>query len=375
MRIDYVSGSRADFGLMRETLLTLDAEADIDLGLLLTGQALVRKYGDMDAEAEQSGLKVRHRIPAPLSGADTDEMSRAFAEEARGFSEFWSRSRPDLVMVLGDRAEMLAATIIAYHLQIPTAHIHGGELSGTLDEGFRHAISKLASFHFVATEDAAERLVRMGEASERITIVGAPGLVEVARVGPLPRDRFCERIGLPVGSSLALFLYHPVVDTGSDSLREARSILGALLKDGYAILAMRPNSDAGASSIDCALDEIQDLEQVAVVNHLERTEFLEAIATVDLMIGNSSSGIIESASLGTPCVNLGDRQSGRLRNENIIDCATFTDGAIHEAITEARKMSGPFVNRFGDGRADSKILAAIRSLDLEPGAAAKRNSY
>lgn len=375
MRIHYVSGSRADFGLMRRCLFRLHASGRHELGLVLTGQHMSAAHGDTAAEVRQSGLPVCHEVPVALHGTDGAEMARAMAHELAGLTTFWQTEPPDLIIVLGDRGEMVAAALAAVHLGLFVAHVHGGERSGTLDESFRHVISKLAHYHFPATEEAAARLHRMGEDPDAITVIGAPGLVGLTEgVAPDP-GWLGVHFGLSDSAPAALAILHPVVQEAGAASTQIRCLVETLIGEGCQVLVFRPNSDAGGQAIDRYLDRIDGRHGVRIVPHVDRGTYLRALASCDLMIGNSSSGIIESASFGVPCVNLGSRQDDRLRNDNTVECPSFEPEAIRAAIRAARSLSGPFVNRYGDGDADLRLLAAIDAVDLNPERLKKRNSY
>lgn len=376
MHIHYVSGSRADFGLMERTLKGLAATPGVQLSVVVTGQHLLADYGLTVNDIRASGLSIEAKVPVSLSGADGLEMGRALATELLGFLDIWSKGRPDLVMVLGDRGEMLAAALAAIHLGIHVAHLHGGELSGTLDESFRHAISKLAHFHFVATEDSAERLRRMGENTDHIWVVGAPGLVGLADEITADRDGFALRFGLDLTCAhRVLVVFHPVVQEAAAAAAQLDSLLDALLDEDCTALVLRPNSDAGGAAINARLDATANDGRICVIDHLERDTYLKALAGADALVGNSSSGIVESASLGTPCLNLGSRQNGRLRNVNVVDCFTFTSQAIGAALQQALALRGPFRNFYGDGRTIDRLAAVLPSLPLHAQVLAKRNSY
>lgn len=359
---------------MRDSLVALAQNSGVRLRVILTGQALIRRYGDLETDISAAGLHIAHRVPVNLSGADGREMALACAEELRGLAEYWSSNRPDLALILGDRGEMLAAALAAFHLEIPVGHLHGGERSGTLDEGFRHAISKLATYHFVATDDARTRLIRMGEQPASIWVVGAPGLVEIVRMAS-PEPRWLrDRFGFHQGGRCAVLLFHPVVHERNEAYRQTRELLDAVIQCDLRVLILRPNSDAGGAEIDRCLDEIGPSRKIALCHHLARPDYLAAVASADLLIGNSSSGIIESASLGTACVNVGSRQNKRLRNTNVIDCPHLQATPIMEAIASALLLQPPFHNLYGDGQTDRRLLEILRSLQIGR-AFAKVNSY
>ena len=379
MKIHYVTGSRADFGLMRRVLQYLDAQEGLDVACIVTGQHLLKKYGNSRDDIVTSGLRIACDIPVALSGLDGAQMGRALATELLGFIDFWQQDQPDLVMVLGDRGEMLAATLAAIHLGVHVAHIHGGELSGTLDESFRHAISKLAHFHFPANGDAAERLRRMGEHPDHIWTTGAPGLVGVAE-GILYDPNWLEkRFDLKVTGAPVLMGFHPVVQQAAQAAEQTAQILQLLMEQDCHGLIMRPNSDAGAELIDQELDRFatspENGGRFRILAHLERSEYLNCLANCDLMIGNSSSGIIESASFDLVCLNLGDRQNGRLRNANVVDCPDIDLKQMRTAYLKALTLQPPFENAYGDGKTAERMADILPNLPLTQKTLSKVNAY
>lgn len=373
MNIDYVSGSRADFGLMRHCLCALAQIGAHRVEVVVTGQHTAPAYGDTVSEIAASGLSIAGTIPVQLSGAGGAEMALAMAEELAGMVALWQQRRPDLVLLLGDRGEMLAGALAAVHLGIHVGHIHGGERSGTLDESFRHAISKLAHFHFPTTPQSQERLVRMGEDPAAIHMIGAPGLVGLAQAAD--REWLLERFALPANRPVALTIFHPVVQEADRAGEQTRAVIDAVTNEGFAQIVLRPNSDAGGAQIDAVLDELAGSPEIRIVTHLPRDEYCRALASVDLLAGNSSSGIIESASFNLPCVNIGTRQNGRERNANTVDAPEVTAPAIAAAIRTARSLPRNFTNLYGDGRAHQHLAEAIRQIDLSPRMLAKQNHY
>lgn len=374
MRIDYLTGSRADFGLMLPSLRALDAAADFDCRIVATAQHLAPGYGNTIADIEVTGLEIAARIEVPLSGEDGREMALAMAAELRGLTEFWSADRPDAVMLLGDRGEMLAGALAAMHLAIPVIHVGGGERSGTLDESFRHAITKLAHVHLCSTALAADRIIRMGEWPEMVRTIGAPGLVGIGELAAAPfsyRDRF----GFPEDSKVALVIYHPVVQEAQQAGAQAQAVIEAVRAAGFCQVILRPNSDAGGKAISVMLDRYKGNVDIQVVDHLPRQDYLAAIREADILVGNSSSGIIESASLGTPCLNIGTRQNGRERNTNTVDCKTTRADDLAFGISQALQADTSATNIYGDGTADKLLIEALRSIEIGPRLLAKMNAY
>jgi GDP/UDP-N,N'-diacetylbacillosamine 2-epimerase (hydrolysing) len=370
----YISGTRADFGLMASTLQLIAAAPALELSLLVTGMHLDPRYGETVREIEQSGLIISGRVPVPLDSASGATMARAIGLELCGMVDAMERDRPDLVLLLGDRGEMLAGAIAALHLNIPVVHIHGGERSGTVDEPVRHAISRLAHYHFTATGGARERLVRMGEKPEHIFVTGAPGLDGIVAGNRPGRAELFQSMGFDAQRPLALVVFHPVVQQAADGPQQTQALMQALLEDcGYQALVLLPNADAGGEGIREIMLGYAGKDCRTLV-HLPREEYLSWLGAADLMVGNSSSGIIEAASLGTAVVNVGDRQSCRERSENVVDVSAHR-ASIAAGIARAEKMTGPFSNVYGDGQSGVRIVKLLANLDLDKTLLMKSNAY
>jgi GDP/UDP-N,N'-diacetylbacillosamine 2-epimerase (hydrolysing) len=374
-KICYVTGTRADFGLMRDTLIAVRDMPELELSIVATGMHLSEKYGNTLADIEAAGLPVSAVVEIDFGDATGATMARNLGHMLVGFVDALERLKPDLVLVLGDRGEMLAAALAAVHLNIPVAHIHGGERSGTVDEPIRHAISKLAHFHMVATIDARERLIRMGERAADVYVTGAPGLDGIAALVVCSRQELMLEAGLDSSRLVALMVYHPVLQEAQTAIAGAAAILDALQTRGIQIVALKPNSDAGSDGIRALLEARRHEPDLRVVTHFPRASFVSWMATADLMIGNSSAGIIEAASFGTPVVNIGSRQNLRERNANVID-APVDASAISVAVDQAL-ASGRFEvrNVYGDGQAVARIVSLLRNLSLDSSILAKSNAY
>ena len=292
-----------------------------------------------------------------------------------GMIDAFERLRPDLVLLLGDRGEMLAGAIAALHMNIPIAHVHGGERSGTIDESVRHAISKLSHFHFVSTEQSRERLVRMGELPGQVFVTGAPGLDGIVQDGSILRIDLLAEQRFDPEKPIAIFVFHPVVQEAADGGAVATMLLERLLQQGFQVLALRPNSDAGSAEVRAALDCHAAHPDVRVLTHLARNVFLSWLAAADVMVGNSSSGIIEAASFGLPVVNVGSRQNLRERNANVYDVESRPQ-AVDKVLARVRHQGRlPQHNVYGDGQAAGRIVELLRTLPLDPSILAKANAY
>lgn len=374
-RVAYVSGSRADFGLMARTLQLLHRSEAVEPGILVTGMHLSKKYGLTVADIEASGLPIRARVPTSVDESSGPAMASAVGEAIVGIAAELARWRPDLVLLLGDRGEMLAGAVAALHVGIPVAHACGGERTGTIDEPMRHAISKLSHYHFVATEGARERLVRMGEHGQRIFVTGAPGVDGLESFRPEARETLCQDFSIDPARPVCLMLFHPVVQEESMAGEHARRILEAVVTLGSQALVLMPNADAGGDAIRAAIQRYASHPDVRVATHLARGKFLSWMAQADAMVGNSSSGIVESASLGAWVVNVGSRQEGREQSGNVIDVPPEQE-VVRRAIADVlRRPRQRWRNVYGDGRAAERIAKFVSELPLERALLFKVNSY
>lgn len=374
-RICYITGTRADFGLMQATLEAIHADAGLSLGILATGMHLDPAYGLTIEEIRATGLPIIGEAPVSLTPATGATMARGIGVMLNGFVDHLERERPDLVLLLGDRGEMLAGALAAIHLNIPVAHIHGGERSGTVDEPIRHAVSKLSHLHLTTTVAARERLIRMGEREDRVFVCGAPGIDRLAETPRPSREAICADYGFDPAAPLALLAMHPVLQDAERAGDDAALLTERLLNAGLQVVAVMPNSDAGSDGIRAAMAAARDQRGLVIETHLPRDRFVACMAAADIFAGNSSSGIIEAGTFGTPVINVGSRQRLRERNANVIDI-DCTLQAIDEAITTAL-AHGRFapVNIYGDGRAAERIVAVLRDTPLDAELMRKINVY
>lgn len=374
-RILYLSGTRADFGLMEATLRRIHATPGLQLQLAVTGTHLSPQHGHTVDEIRASGLPVALELPVDVLTRTGASMARAIADVARGLAAFLDGERPDALLLLGDRGEMLAGAVAALHVGVPVFHLHGGERSGTVDEPVRHAISKLASYHLVATQGARERLLRMGEDADRIHVTGAPGLDGLEQLAAASREDCLAALGLPAGSDFVLALFHPVVQQAAQAPQQTRALLQALRSLGLPVLWLDPNADAGSRGVLDALAGEALPPGSRRLQHLARAQFCAAMRHCAVMVGNSSSGIIEAASFGTPVVNVGSRQHMREHGANVVDVDTHAD-AIAAAL-QAQRNHGrwPCENPWGDGQAGARIARLLATLPLDGALLEKTNSY
>lgn len=332
-------------------------------------------YGHTVKEIEADQFKICGFIPVDVEHTTHASMAKSIGHEIIGMTEIFEHERPDMILLLGDRGEMLAAAISAVHLNIPVVHIHGGERSGTVDEMVRHSISKLSHYHFVATEASRERLIRMGENESSVMVTGAPGLDELYKYKVSSNDDFYHRYALELNKKSALLIFHPVVQEYYDLKSQFQNVIKAALDNDLQLLCLEPNSDAGGQLIREVLSGYDTHNDVRIIKHLPRAEFIDCLANVDLMLGNSSSGIIEAASFNLIVVNVGSRQNLRECSDNVIHTETDFDSVnsgIQDALTRTEKN---YKNIYGDGKASMRCYQLLKTISLEPQILNKSNAY
>jgi GDP/UDP-N,N'-diacetylbacillosamine 2-epimerase (hydrolysing) len=374
-KVVYLTGTRADYGLMRRSLKRIAQRPDLSLQLIVTGMHLLLDHGHTVDEIEADGFSIAARLPTELGGNSGAFMAKAVGTTTIGVTEALVDIKPDIMLLLGDRGEMLAGAIAALHLNVPIAHIHGGERSGTVDEPVRHAISKLSHFHFVATKAAERRLIAMGEAPSSVYVVGAPGLDGLDNDATIPSKECRTQFGFNQSQPIALLVFHPVVQQAAAGADHVRAILSALQIKGVQCVAVQPNSDAGSDSVRMVLSCESASPSTQIVTHLHRHRFVSWMRAADFMIGNSSAGIIEAASFGTPVINVGNRQNLRERNANVIDVAPNVEMIVAAIDAAMRVGRYPGVNIYGDGNAAQRIADLLATIDISPAILEKCCAY
>jgi len=359
LKLGVVTTSRADYGIYQAVLQAL--EGHVDLRLFAGGSHLVERFGNT---LEDIRYPIAEKVDMLLASDGPASMARGLGLGVLGFTTALERSPVDLLLVLGDRFEMLAAGLAALPLGVPLAHLHGGEATfGALDDSFRHALTKLSHLHFAATDQYAARIRQLGEEPWRVHVSGAPGLDGLLAAPLLALDEFESRFGANLHEPTLLATYHPAT-LGEDDLD---ALLVALEERPEQILWTAPNADAGGQGVRRRLEEhVQRRPRTQLVASLGLRAYATALRHCRAMVGNSSSGLIEAPSFELPVVNLGRRQEGRIRAENVIDCSSEQiREALQRALSPAfREGLRGLVNPYGDGRAAERIRAVL--LDVEP---------
>lgn len=364
-KICVLSSTRADYGIFYPILREIKKHDDLMLQLVLTGTHLDSRFGSTMNEVVQDRFEIAGKFPILDSDDSGFGAAQALAKSASGFADQLKRLQPHWVLVLGDRSEILGATCSANLMDVPVAHISGGEVTeGAKDESFRHGISKLSHLHFAAAEAYRQRLIRMGENPERVFNVGSIGAENAQSVAPLSKPELESKFKIKFGNRTALITFHPVTNNVQESQTGLQNLLAALKvqKDLQMIFTMA-NADAEGNRFNQLIGEFvaKNRDRATLVPSLGREGYLSAVHHCDVIVGNSSSGIIEVPVLGKPTVNIGSRQAGRLRAPSVID--TGIDGisdAIKLALSfEFQKLASKKVSPYLGGHSPSKRIVEI----------------
>jgi UDP-hydrolysing UDP-N-acetyl-D-glucosamine 2-epimerase len=376
--IGIVTVARSDWGHLLPLLHEIRASSDLDLALYVTGSHLMPRFGRTVTFIEDAGWKIDELVEMQLDSDAPEAIARAIGVGIAGFAEALSRTRPGVLVVLGDRFEMLSAAVAALPLMLPVAHVHGGEVTeAVIDEQIRHAITKLAHVHFPAAEPYARRLRQMGEEPWRIHVCGAPGLDRFGAMTFLSRDELAARLGIPLGRPTLLVTFHPVTLTPGETESHVTELLAALESVDADIVMTSPGLEVDSLGIVERLSAfVGRRSRARFVSSLGDEVYGSLLREVDAMVGNSSSGLIEAPSFELPVVNIGDRQRGRLRAANVIDVghgrAEIAAGIARALDPGFRRRLAGLPNPYGDGRAAPRIARVLRELDLGPRLIRKR---
>jgi GDP/UDP-N,N'-diacetylbacillosamine 2-epimerase (hydrolysing) len=383
-KIGIFTGSRAEYGLLYPIVKALHADNDFEPSLYVSGAHLDARYGNTLEEIRRDGLPIGIQLPLGELGQDMAVESGLLMQQmGRYFSS--PENRPDCVLVLGDRYETMAVAMAAFLNNIPLGHIHGGDVvrGGMLDDPIRHALTKLAHLHFPATQASADRILAMGEEPWRVTVAGSPALDNIRMIQKLEKTFFIETYRLDTNKPWILFTQHPITTEPHLAGEQARQTLSALasLGETVQILATYPNHDAGSQAI---IEQIESFSarfsQFRVVKSLGRVQYLNFLRYAAVVVGNSSSGLLETAHFQVPCLNVGTRQEGRERGGNVLDVAQ-DEGAIRASLRSI--LSDPALRErlrqaphpFGDGACAQRILEVLRNTAFDQRLLQKQLTY
>ena len=375
--IAVITTSRADYGHLYWPLRDLSNHESVDLRIIALGPHLSPEFGNTIQEIEKDGFQIASRVECLLS-SDTDVgMAKTIGVATLGLADLLGQMRPDLLLLIADRYEMLAPASVALALRIPIAHIEGGEVSeGAIDDAVRNALTKMSHIHFTSTFAARERVIAMGEEDWRVHRSGAPSLDHLRRRTLLTREEVEHKLQLDLRQPTMLVVYHPVT-IDRDTLQEADALFEALANLPDQLLFCYPNADAGSRAlIERTKSFLVDQTRGKIFTNLDAVTYWSLLRHVDMLVGNSSSGIMETASFSLPTINVGLRQQGRERARNVLDA---DPAAILEAVTNARtsefrRSLHGMTNPYGDGFASDMIVKVLTTVPLSRELLMKRHS-
>lgn len=369
--IGIVTVARSDYGISLPLLRRIQADPELRLHLIVAGMHLSPEFGLTSRAIEGDGFAIGDRVEMLLSSDSPEGIAKSMGLGTLGFAQAYARCRPDLLLVLGDRFEMHAAALAALPFKIPVAHIHGGELTeGAMDDALRHCITKLSHLHFVATDAYGQRVIQMGEEPWRVIVSGAPSLDNLRSMKLLDRQELEVRFGVRLNGSPLLVTFHPVTLEYEHTEWHVTELLEALRTVELPIVFTLPNADTHGRIIIRMIDGfVREHPRAQLVENFGPQGYFSLMACAAAMVGNSSSGIVEAPSLGLPVVNVGTRQQGRLKADNVIDV-----GYRREEIARglARALDPAFraalrgvPNPYGDGHAAEVIVNRLKETSLD----------
>lgn len=361
IKIAVISATRAEYGILKPLIKKLNDDSKVELQFLVTGTHLSEKYGNTQTEIEKDGFAIFKKFPIITRGNTSVDISVIMSNAIQLFARYFYTEKPKCVVILGDRTEMLGICAAAMIVGIPIVHLHGGELTeGAVDDCVRHAITKMAYLHFASTEVYRRRIIQMGESPERVFNVGALGVENVLNVPLLEKNDIYKNIGIPINKKYALVTFHPVTMEKDSGKEQVKNLISAMSeKKDFFFLITKANADVGGDIINLMFEEYtRQSTNTKLVASLGMLRYLSALKHATFVLGNSSSGIIEAPSLGTPTINIGERQKGRLMANSVINCSP-TKNDIVKAIEIAEKMEHIPSFLYGDGRASDKIAEII----------------
>lgn len=366
-----VTVARSDYGILRPVLRRLSSSAALRLRVVAGGSHLLRSAGHTIDEVAHDGFEIAERVEMLLASDGPEAISASIGVGVLGFARAYERMRPDVLLLIGDRFEMLAAAVASLPFTIPIAHIHGGELStGAIDDQIRHAITKMSHLHFVATPACAARVTQMGEEPWRVTVSGAPAIDDLAAMPRIPVADLEAQLGVAFDPPPLVVTYHPATLAYEQTAHDVAELVEALRPVDRSLIITHPNADTLNGLVLAAWRRLADGKPgVALVENLGSRTYWSVLAAAGAMVGNSSSGLIEAPSFQLPVVNIGNRQAGRDRAANVIDTGPSSGeiaAALERALSPAFRQSlAGLVNPFGDGLAAGRIAGVLETIPLD----------
>ena len=375
-KITITTGTRAEYGILRPILNEITQRKKLQLILIVTGTHLSKRHGMTINEIKKDKFKIYQTFKF-LPNDDTGfSAAKSLGDGVVQFAKIFKKVKPDINLILGDRDEMLASAIAAYHMNIPNAHIHGGDISGNIDEYTRHAITKISNIHFPATEKSKRRIIKMGENPKFVFLTGSPSIDELRNNKIISRKQFESKYGFKLTQKLIVLVQHPVTTQIANTEKHIQNTLKAIEYFGYRTIIIAPNSDAGSNTIFQNIKQFANSHNfVRIFSSLPRSDFLCLIKNCGVLVGNSSSGLIEASYFGTPVVNIGVRQQGREKGKNVFDAKSESVISIKRTISHALKKNISRSYLYGIGNTSQKIVRHLEKIKLNCKLVEKQLTY
>lgn len=337
-RIGIMTGTRAEYGLLKSLMQEINKDNDLELYLIVSGMHLSPEFGMTYKEIEEDGFQINAKVEMLLSSDSPAGISKSIGLGVIGFADEFQRADLDMLILLGDRYEALSAAICAMVMRIPIAHLHGGELTeGAIDEGIRHSITKMSYLHFTSTEQYRNRVIQLGENPERVFYVGALGVENIKKINLMTKEELERSIHFEIDENTVIVTYHPVTLENNTVEEQFLNLLEVLDRNPkIRMIFTKANADTNGRIVNELIDKYaaQNSERACAFMSLGQKRYLSALKYCRIVIGNSSSGIIEAPSFGKPIINIGDRQKGRICADSVINCG-YTQQEIQQAMETA----------------------------------------
>lgn len=378
-KVAIIAGSRGEYGYFRPVIREIMKRPDMEYGIVAANMHVLETFGSSVNEIEKDGFNIEARIFNTLDGYNKVTMAKSLAIFMLQLPEVLDRMQADVVLIAGDRGEQAMAAVVAAHLYVPVAHIQAGEKSGNIDGVTRHAITKWAHIHFCANEDAAVRVERMGEEKWRIHEVGASQLDELVQGVRTSEKDIRAKFNLKKGKPVFIVVYHPVTEEFEKNEQNMEEVLKAVKEFDAQVVLVKHNSDAGAQMVQKAVEK-HKLKDVRMVPNMPREDYAGLLSTADVIVGNSSSGILEAPTFELPAVNIGRREDGRIRGKNVIDVPEYSSKEIVKAIKQAlapgfKESLKGMENPYGDGYSSKRIVDVLATLPIDDKLLIKQITY
>lgn len=380
-KIAVITATRAEYGLLRPLVEELMKECEFDCKLIVTGTHLLQRYGKTVQFIKNDGIPIQYEVP--IMDEEENNQCDIIAEGLKKFSWIYEKEKYDAIIVLGDRYELYGFCIPALMQRIPIIHIHGGEKTeGAVDEKIRHSITKMASIHFPSIEEYAKRIIQMGENPKYVYSVGALGIDNVLKLPLLEKEKLEQELDIDFAQNIAIVTFHPVtLDGVTDAKKQAQIVFRTLVRMNLFLVVTMPNSDMGGDDItQIILDYAKEYpDKIKFIKSLGQIRYLSCLKYASIVIGNSSSGIIETASFRIPTVDIGDRQRGRMKPQNVIHCECEErdiEASVERGLSEQfRKQISNYINPYGDGKTATRMVNILKGMNWDDTRLIKKEFY